>query len=251
MCATLARIYHASGLLYNFADSAVVKRTGHSMPSFAECVHAIFQHSRFLRLGHLTALYAHVVAYPCVGIASVSSSVDEAGDGLLLTKADESIERRKQRIAQLLEGMPVSLKAAEEAEAKAAAAVKASQAELPSPEKVVAASCFDSSLCLQVCVVMWLVLSCDCIFALAPAACSMHFVPAVTPGLPCVDIFVVCKTLICNFLVQQVTAEPANRGTYTALLLPSYLLLHHLNTCSSVSHLCKACRSSQKPSLMV
>ena len=66
-------------------------------------------------------------------------SAEEAGtaDGLLLTKADEPMEKRQRRIKQLVEDMPAVLKAAEDAEAVAAAAAKASQTELPSPEKVV------------------------------------------------------------------------------------------------------------------
>lgn len=60
----------------------------------------------------------------------------EEGDGLLLTRADESIEKRKRRITQLLQELPAVLKAAEEREAHAAAKVKASQAELPFPQKV-------------------------------------------------------------------------------------------------------------------
>jgi len=60
----------------------------------------------------------------------------EEGDGLLLTRADESVEKRKRRINQLLQEMPAVLTAAEEKEAHVAAKVKASQAELPSPQKV-------------------------------------------------------------------------------------------------------------------
>ena len=57
-------------------------------------------------------------------------------ENLLLSKLDEPIEKRQRRIKQLMEDMPATLKAAEEAELAAAAAAKASQAELPSPEKV-------------------------------------------------------------------------------------------------------------------
>ncbi|DBA81851.1 TPA: hypothetical protein ACH3X1_007570 [Trebouxia sp. C0004] len=66
-----------------------------------------------------------------------SSSDDEGGegDGLLLTRADESIEKMKRRINQLLQDIPAVLKAAEEKEARAAAKVKASQAELPQKAK--------------------------------------------------------------------------------------------------------------------
>ena len=63
---------------------------------------------------------------------------EEAGTGneLLLTKPNESLEKRQRRIKQLVEDMPATLKLAEEAEAVLAAAAKASQTELPSPEKV-------------------------------------------------------------------------------------------------------------------
>ncbi len=64
-----------------------------------------------------------------------SADEGDEGDGLLLTRADESIEKRKRRINQLLQEIPEVLKAAEEKEAHAAK-VKASQAELPSPPKV-------------------------------------------------------------------------------------------------------------------
>lgn len=46
------------------------------------------------------------------------------------------MDRRQRRIKQLVEDVPAILKAAEETEAAAAAAAKASQTELPSPEKV-------------------------------------------------------------------------------------------------------------------
>lgn len=68
-----------------------------------------------------------------------SCVAEEAGasSGLLLTKPDEPMDRRQRRIKQLMEDMPAVLKAAEESETAAAAAAKASQTELPSPEKVV------------------------------------------------------------------------------------------------------------------
>lgn len=47
------------------------------------------------------------------------------------------MDRRQRRIKQLVEDMPALLRATEEIEAAAAAAAKASQTELPSPEKVV------------------------------------------------------------------------------------------------------------------
>lgn len=46
------------------------------------------------------------------------------------------MDKRQRRIKQLVEDMPALLKSAEESEAAAAAAAKASQTELPSPEKV-------------------------------------------------------------------------------------------------------------------
>lgn len=75
-------------------------------------------------------------------------SAEEAGtaDGLLLTKADEPMEKRQRRIKQLVEDMPAVLKAAEDAEAVAAAAAKASQTELPSPEKVALTSIWKPGL---------------------------------------------------------------------------------------------------------
>ena len=79
-------------------------------------------------------------------------------ENLLLTKPDEPIEKRQRRIKQLMEDMPATLKAAEEAELAAAAAAKASQMELPSPEKVLtlthvrsagtSARCAQSNSCL-------------------------------------------------------------------------------------------------------
>ena len=70
----------------------------------------------------------------CTSLYCADETADDSG--LLLTKADESIEKRQRRITQLLHDLPASLKAAQAAETKAAADVKASQAELPSPEKV-------------------------------------------------------------------------------------------------------------------
>lgn len=64
------------------------------------------------------------------------------------------MEKRQRRIKQLVEDMPATLKLAEEAEAMLAAAAKASQTELPSPEKVLLTSttaCLHSS-CLGVAV---------------------------------------------------------------------------------------------------
>lgn len=76
-----------------------------------------------------------------------SLSDDEAGTGteLLLTKPNESMEKRQRRIKQLVEDMPATLKLAEEAEAMLAAAAKASQTELPSPEKARALAEFDGA----------------------------------------------------------------------------------------------------------
>ena len=73
---------------------------------------------------------------------------EEAGvtNALLLIRHDEPLDKRQQRIKQLLDDMPAVMKSTEESEATAAAAATASQAELPSHEKVMLIQLWNSAL---------------------------------------------------------------------------------------------------------